>query len=237
LWPDHGAMREQMVYPASHCVPLPDGISHEAAALLEPLGVALHAIRLARIEVGDDVLVTGCGGIGLLIIRLAQLAGAKRIFASDHYAWRLRLAQEYGATDTLQVGAGERGAVVDLVKQITHGRGVDVAIEAAWVKDTGSECVEAIRFGGSVVIVGIPVEEEIAFRASPSRRKGATIKFSRRMNHTYPAAIALADSGQVALDRLASHRFPLAQAAEAFVHAADYIEGVVRVIVMPGASP
>ena len=236
LWPDHGAMRERMVYPASACVPLPDGMSPVAAALLEPLGIALHAIRLAKIQVGEDVLVTGCGAIGLLIIRLAHLAGARRIFASDHHPWRLDMAREYGATDTLQVGAEGNGSVVDLVRSITDGRGVDVGIEAAWVTDTANECIEATRNGGRVVIVGIPVEEAIAFRSSPARRKGLTIKFSRRMNHTYSAAIALAASGQVALDGLATHRFPLDQAAEGFRYAATYVEGVARVMIMPNSD-
>ena len=235
LWPDHGAMREQMVYPASACIALPDGITPEAAALLEPLGVALHAIRLAKIQVGEDVLVTGCGAIGLLIIRLAHLAGARRIFASDQHGWRLTMAQEFGATDPVQVGSDLAVKVVEVVQRTTLGRGVDVAIEAAWVAHTANECIEATRNGGRVVIVGIPVEETISFRSSPARRKGLTVKFSRRMNHTYPAAIALAASGQVPLDRLATHRFNLERSAEAFRYAATYVEGVHRVMVMPGS--
>jgi len=230
LWPYDGAMRTQMVHPARSCVPMPDGISDVGAALLEPLGVALHAIKLAKIEVGDDVLVTGCGAIGLLLIRLARLAGAKRIFASDKLAGRLACASTYGADVVINVNDTD---VVSAVMQATSGRGVDVAIESAWVTETASQCTDAARLGGRVVIVGIPVEDFVSLRASGTRRKGLTIKFSRRMKHTYPAAIALAASGQVDVDSLASHRFPLAETVTALETAATYSDGVIRAMVMP----
>src|SRR5258708_1231150 len=98
-------------------------MSPVGAALPEPLGIALHAIRLAKIQVGEDVLVTGCGAIGLLIIRLAHLAGARRIFASDHHPWRLDLAREYGATNTFQVGAAGNRRDVDLLRRMNERLG------------------------------------------------------------------------------------------------------------------
>ena len=85
LFPRHGALRTQMVHPAEQCIALPDGMDPVTAALLEPLGVALHASRLAKIGVDEDVLVLGCGAIGLILIQLARLAGAKRIFAADRH--------------------------------------------------------------------------------------------------------------------------------------------------------
>ncbi len=230
LWPRHGALREQMVHPAKSCIPLPDGISPVSAALLEPLGVVLHAIRLAKIKLNDDVLVIGCGAIGLLLIRLARLAGARCIYASDQHPWRLALAQSYGAD--VAVNSNEQD-IVAYVRQATAERGVDVAIESAWVKDTANQCVEAARNGGRVVIVGIPAEDAISFRASPARRKGLSIKLSRRMKHTYPAAIDLVRRGKVDLEALATHRFELAQSAAAFDVAADYKDGVVRAMILP----
>jgi L-iditol 2-dehydrogenase len=230
LWPDHGALREQMIHPARSCMPLPDGMSPVVGALLEPLGVALHAIALAKLNVGDAVAVLGCGAIGLLLIRLARLAGAQRIFASDRYAWRLAMAREFGATDILDYSQTE---IVPAIARLTGGRGVDVAIESAWVTDTATQCVESVRNGGRVVIVGIPVEDFITLRASPARRKGLTIKMARRMKHTYPAAIALAQRGDVPLEALASHRFSLAQTQRAFDTAADYADGVIRAMILP----
>jgi L-iditol 2-dehydrogenase len=230
LWPHHGAMRERMVHPARSCVPLPDEVSDVGAALLEPLGVALHAISLAHLELGDDVAVIGCGAIGLMLIRLARLAGARHIYASDRHPWRLALAGTYGADTVFNT---DQVDVVDEVHRATDGRGVDVAIESAWVAETANQCVNVARNGGRVIIVGIPVEDFLTLNASATRRKGLTIKMSRRMKHTYPQAIPLAASGQVDLDGLASHRFLLDQAGAALETAATYADGVVRAMVLP----
>ncbi|MEP7287784.1 MAG: alcohol dehydrogenase catalytic domain-containing protein [Chloroflexota bacterium] len=233
LWPDQGALREHMTHPARACIPLPDSVSDVGGALLEPLGVALHAINLAKIAMGDDVLITGCGAIGLMMIQLARLAGARHIYASDRYDWRLALAAAYGADTILKA---DQVDVVAAVIRGTQGRGVDVAIESAWAEETCSQCVEASRNGGRVIIVGIPVEEYIKLRASPARRKGLTIKLSRRMKHSYPRAIALTTAAKIALDPLASHCFGLAQAGEAFETAATYADSVVRAMVLPNKA-
>jgi L-iditol 2-dehydrogenase len=230
LYPHHGALCERMVHSAQSCVPIPDSISDVEAALLEPLGVALHASRLAKIEIGEDVAVIGCGGIGLLIIRLARLAGARRIFATDKHPWRLALASNYGADVILNADEVD---VVDEIMRATNKRGVDVAIEAAWADTTLNQCADMARYGGRVILVGIPVEEEFKIRASPARRKELLIQPSRRMKHTYPAAIALASSRQVDLEGLATHRFSLESTPQAFETAATYVDGVVRAVVLP----
>ncbi len=230
LYPYHGAMRQRMTHSAASCVPIPDSISDISAAMLEPLGVALHASRLAKIQIGEDVAIIGCGGIGLLLIRLARLAGARHIFAADKHPWRLALASNYGADVVLDANAVDVPAEVT---RLTNKRGVDVAIEAAWVTGTLNQCVDMARFGGRVILVGIPVEEEFQIHASPARRKELLIQPSRRMKHTYPAAIALATGGQIDLESLATHRFTLDQAAQAFETASTYSDGVVRAMVLP----
>jgi L-iditol 2-dehydrogenase len=209
---------------------VPNTISDVGVALLEPLGVALHASRLAKIQVGEDVAVIGCGAIGLLLIRLARLAGARRIFASDQHEWRLALAANYGADVVYDANKVD---IAQEVQRATHKRGVDVAIEAAWVENTADQCMEMARYGGRVIIVGIPAEDEIKIRASAARRKELLIQPSRRMKHTYPAAIQLAESGLVNLDGLATHQFSLEQTPQAFETAATYGDGVVRAMVLP----
>jgi L-iditol 2-dehydrogenase len=229
-FPQHGALQERMVHPARSVVPVPDSISDVGAAMLEPLGVALHAARLGAVQHGEDVLVIGCGTIGLLCVRLARLAGARHIFAIDRYAWRLDMAANFGADHCLNT------AQVDPVQEVlraTDKRGVDVAFEAAWVTETADQCARAARNGGRVIIVGIPAEDAFTLTASVVRRKELTIIYSRRMNHTYEAAIALAERGMVDLDALGKFQMPLMHAAEAFAAAAEYHNGVVRAMVMP----
>jgi L-iditol 2-dehydrogenase len=230
LYPYHGALRERMTHSAHSIVPVPDSISAVDTAMLEPLGVALHAIRLANIELGEDVFVVGCGAIGLLIIALARLNGARHIFAVDRFPWRLDMAANYGADILLNA---EKDDVLGEVARRTNKRGVDLAIEAAWVTDTANQCAEVARLGGRVIIVGIPSEDSFTLKASTVRRKELRIMYSRRMKHTYPASIALAASGKVALAPLATHVYTLDEAPAAFETAATYADHVVRAVVKP----
>lgn len=230
LWPHHGALRERMVHAATSCVPMPDTISDAGVALLEPLGVALHANRLGKVQVGEDVLVIGCGGIGLLVARLARLSGARHVIVADRFPWRLDLAANFGADVICNT---DETNIVEEVMRITNKRGVDIAFEAAWVDKTAAQCIEAARFGGRVIVVGIPAGDSITVGAHSARRKEINMIFSRRMKHTYPAAIGLAASGQVAIDMLATHRFPLAKSTEAFETASAYADSVVRAMIFP----
>lgn len=215
LYPDDGSLREFMIVPARTCFPLPDSIDDEAAAMLEPLGVALHAINLAKIRQGDRVAVIGAGPIGLLLVQTAKLAGAAEIFVRDPLPHRLMLAAKLGA------------------KPLAVRGEVDVAIEAAWGGAAIEQAVEITRPGGRVVLVGIPSEDRCAFQHSTARRKGLTIVFSRRMKHTYPRAIRLVESGKVNVLSLITHRVPLKNVAEAFALNSAYKDNVVKIIVKP----
>jgi len=233
LYPHDGALRERMVHPTRCLFPVPDTISDIGAALLEPLGVALHGSRLAKIEVGEDVAVIGCGGVGSLIIRLARLQGARRIFVADRYPWRLDIAANFGADYLID---SNKQDIVEEVMRVTNKRGVDVAIEAAWVEQTANQCVQMVRYGGRVVIVGIPAQDEIILQTTAARRKEVPLIFSRRMKHVYHNTTVLAETGRVNIDAIATHRSTLDQAKQAFDTAANYQDGVIRAIILPTPS-
>jgi L-iditol 2-dehydrogenase len=226
-YPDGGSLSEWMHMPARSCFPVPDVLSDLQAALLEPLGVALHAVDLARLRVAQSVAILGAGPIGLLILQVARLAGADPIFITDRLVWRLDLAQRWGA---IPVNARTED-VVQRIQRGTQNRGVDVAIEAAWGGPLVEQAAEVARLGGRVVLVGIPSQDRLTMRASTARRKGLTIRFSRRMKHVYPRAIQLVEHGRVDLPALVSHRFPLRRVPEAFRLNAAYRDGVVKVLV------
>ena len=118
--------------------------------------------------------------------------------------------------------------------KFTGGRGVDIAIEAAWADHSVQQAVEMARPGGRLVLVGIAADDKLQFQHSVARRKGLTIVMSRRMKHTYPRAIELATSGKVKLDELVSHRFDLSQTAQAFASNFAYEEGINKVILRVG---
>jgi len=226
--PTPGALQEYMVHPAELCFPLPDSVTNDQGAMLEPLGVALHTVRLAKLRPGDTVAILGCGPIGLLTLQVALISGARAVYVTDLVPERLELAQKLGATGTFKADEGDP---VAWVHQETGGRGVDVAIEAAWADETVGQATEMARRGGKAIMAGIPRENVALLPAHVVRRKGLTIKYVRRMKHTYPRAIAMVRDGLVDVDALISHRFSLAETAEAYPLVASRQDGAVKVIV------
>ena len=228
LWPDDGALQEKMIVRAHDCFPVPDSITDAGTALLEPLGVALHAVDLGKLKLARSVAVLGCGPIGLMIIRLARLSGTDPIYAFDCFPWRAEKAKQWGATEAWTIDSGDP---VEQIKSVTGGRGVDVAFEAAWADHSIAQAAEMARLGGRLVLVGIPSDDSLGMKHSTARRKGLTIMMSRRMKHTYPRSIHMANSGMVDLDDLISHRFPLAEADKAFAKNMAYEQGVHKIVI------
>ena len=208
-----GALRQWMAWPSHLLYPLPESLSDSDGAMLEPLGVALHAIDLGKLRPGSCVGVFGCGPIGLLVLQLARLSGATALFAAEPLAHRLAAARQLGA-----------------LPWEPH-QSVDVAFECAGANEAVEDALLAVRPGGRVILVGIPDDDRTSFSASVARRKGLTIKLARRMKHTYPRAMRMAAAGQVDLRTLVTHTFPLEETAQAFAVAARR-EGL-KVMVLP----
>lgn len=222
VWPENGALHPQMVVEARNCFPVPDSFSAATVALLEPLGVAIHALDLGKLRLADSVAVLGCGPIGLLILRLAKLAGANPIYAFDKFPWRVQKALEWGASAAWTL---EEGPPQHLAPE------VDVVFEAAWADESVQQAAELVRPGGRLVLVGIPSDDRLYLQHSTARRKGLTIRMARRMKHTYPRAIKLVESGQVNLEDLVTHRFSLGHTPQAYAMNAAYAPGLIKAVV------
>lgn len=213
-----GAMRTSLAWPENSVHILPENITAEEGAMLEPLGIAIHALRLGKVFPGMDVGVFGAGSIGLLTIQLAKLAGAKRIFATDKLTSRLEFARKCGATDTYQADGTESGQILSA----TALRGLDVTFETAGDDGSAVEtAIETAKPGATTVLVGIPGQDITKFSASAARRRGLTVKFSRRMKNTFPLAINLVSTGQIDLRSLITHIFTVDDYFQAFQTAAD----------------
>lgn len=234
--PDDGALVHQLIVPAINCFKLPSHISDAGGALLETLGVALHAADLGKIRAEDRVAIFGAGPVGLLNLVLARIAGAGEVFVFEPVAARREHAMRLGATAAWDVS--QNSTPDDVVKPLmnaTHGRGVDVVFEVADAGASVDQSFAAARFGGRVVLVGIPAHDRTEFGHSVPRRKGLTVRFSRRMKHTYPRSIALQQHPLMAgvLDELVSHRFPLAESRAAFDLAESLSDGVIKALIEP----
>lgn len=224
-----GAFQDLLVHPAHTAFKLPDNLSYAHGAILEPLGVALHAVNLGKLRVADTVAVVGCGPIGLLIIQLARLSGAQDVFASEILDYRVQMAAHAGAS--MVVNASVHDPVAAIL-EATHGRGVDVVFEVAGDITTPDQASRVCKPGGMVVIVGICAEDSMPFQAGPSRRKGLTIKVARRMKHVYERTIPLAARHMVDLDSFLTHSVPWERGDEAFAMLADYQDEAGKVVLL-----
>jgi L-iditol 2-dehydrogenase len=226
--PIDGVFAEYTVMPARNCFPLSEGITPAEGALLEPLGIAIHAVDLAHLQPGQTVTVLGAGPIGLLIAAVARAAGASAIYMTEPLAYRRDFAREYVADEAFNPAETD---VVTEIQRCTSSRGVDVAFEAAGAPGTPQQAAAVARIGGKVIVAGIPADDRITMNASTVRRKGLTIKLVRRMKHTYTRAIRLVQAGRVVVQPLATHFFPLERIADAFELVAGYDDGVLRAMI------
>ena len=194
-----GALRTSLAWPERLMHPLPDTLPDAEAVLLEPLGVALHALDLAEIRLGTAAGVFGCGPLGLLLVQSLLAAGAT-VAATDPLPHRRAAAEQFGAA-ALPAG------------------GIDVAFEVAGDDDALGDALDALRPGGRVVVVGIPDGDRTIFTASTARRKELTIALCRRMTPAdLPRAIRLAETGRITLAPLVTGRYPLTDWQQAFDH-------------------
>lgn len=212
-----GGLRELLAWPASALHPVPDQLGDAEVALLEPLGVALHALDLAHLRVGGSVTVVGCGPIGLLLVQLARAAGATHVAAVEPLDHRRAAALTQGAD--LAVRPGDPVPPSDVVLEVA---GPEPAVTAA---------VQAARPGGRVVLVGIPDDDRTAFPAGAARRRGLTLAVARRMGEVYPRALRVVARRLVDLSPLVTGRFALAEADAAFRSAA--VRQGLKTVVLP----
>lgn len=202
-----GGLQELLAWPDSHLHAVPEAMASAAVPVLEPLGVALHALDLGHVRLGSSVTVVGCGPLGLLLLQVARAAGATHLTAVEPLAHRREAALAHGADVAALPGS-------DLPPD------ADVVFEAVGSAEAVTQAVAAARPGGRVVLVGIPDDDRTAFPAGTARRKGLTLAVARRMGEVYPRALRVVDRGLVSLDPLVTHAFPLADVTAAFSSAA-----------------
>jgi L-iditol 2-dehydrogenase len=200
-----GGLQEYLSWPTHLLFPVPDGFSDATVALLEPLGVALHAFDLGHVRFGASVAVVGCGPIGLMTCQVARAAGASFVLAVEPLRHRREAALACGA----DVALPPEEALDDPHR-------ADVAFDMSGSAGAVSAAVALVQPGGRVVLAGIPDDDRTTFPAATARRKGLTFSVVRRMKDAYPRAIDVVQRKVIDLGPLVSHTFPLADAGTAF---------------------
>ena len=220
--PYDGAMTERIWASKSQLVALPESFDSLDAAMLEPLGVAIHAVGLAKPRLLERVGVLGCGPIGLLIMQVLKAAGAGEILACDPLPHRRAMAEKLGA---------ER--VADSIASLVEWSegGCPLVLEATNSPSGFRDAVRASRIGGRIVLVGIPDGDTYTLPAADARRRGLKIKFARRMGDVYPLAIRLLAEGKVDVRSIVTHRVGLEEAPAVFAALSDNVPGYGKVLI------
>lgn len=225
-----GGMAELLLAPERNCVPLPARMTAVQGALAEPLSIGLYAAGLAGSVRGKTAAVLGTGPIGLCVIMALKADGAGAVYATEKVeARRTAAAAKAGADWT-----GDPGAE-DVVAEIAarESLGLDLVFECCGEQPALDQAVSLLKPGGTLVVVGIPLEPRVSFDSSRVRRREIRIQNVRRQNRCLERAVGMIHAGRIAVDYLATHSFALGQAGEAYETAAARRDGVIKAIVRP----
>jgi 2-desacetyl-2-hydroxyethyl bacteriochlorophyllide A dehydrogenase len=223
-----GGMAEAFLVAADRLHRLPDGMSNELAALVEPLATPVHAVRKAGVGPGSRVAVLGAGPIGLLVLIAARAAGAEVVVVTDVLAAKLDRARGLGADAVLD--ATDPGLVHDGRAALGEG-GADVVFDCVAVRASMAQAAELVDKGGVVTVVGVPTGPTTVPLHLVQDRELSVIGSLMYTGADMRRAIELLDTGAVAVDDLVTATFPLDKAAEAFAAGADpeQVKVLVRV--------
>jgi L-iditol 2-dehydrogenase len=224
----HGAFAEYVAVPRRIVYRLPENLRYEQAALIEAVSVALHAVGLTPVRLGDTAVVVGSGMIGLLTMQAARAAGCARVIAVDVDEGRLALARENGATDAVKADA----ATVEKILELTGGRGADVALECVGATEPVRTAIASVRKGGAVTLVGnVTPVVDLPLQAVVSRQ--IRVQGSCASSGEYPVCIEMMARGAIRVDALISAVAPLEEGAAWFERLYRREAGLMKVILRP----
>ena len=234
----YGAFAEYIVLPEKNVVPIPDEVDYDAAAVVEPSCVVVHGYYKTGIKAGDTVAVIGCGTIGLLAIEWAKIFGAKLVIAIDIDDVKLAMAKEVGADITINSMGKEPG---EEVYKVTDNKGVDISVESAGTPITSAQAFSLPGKGGKVLFVGIPYGDVMVKRLYFEKIVRNELKVFGSWNaisapfpgKEWETCVHFLKTGQLNIEPLITHRYPLSKGFEAFEMTAERKEHFGKVIFHP----
>jgi L-iditol 2-dehydrogenase len=229
----NGAFAEFVVVPQHILYRIPESLPLEHAAMVEPVSVAVHAIRRLALKRGDSAVVIGAGMIGLLAVQVLCARGCETVVAIDVDDSRLALAQELGASEVFN---SSREDVVAQVRDLTAGVGADVGIEAVGIDKTVETAIHCVRKGGAVSLIGnVSPRIELPLQSVVTRE--VTLFGSCASAGEYPECLYLLERGAVRVGPLISAVAPLEDGARWFERLHKREPGLMKVILAPGEKP
>lgn len=223
----NGALCEYICISEKQLLKLPDNVSFDEGALLDPVGNAIRVVRKANISIGDTVVVIGCGTIGLMILQTARIAGAARVIASSRSDEKKELALEVGADHYVSLDDKEQ-ALKD-ISILTNGRGADVVIDAAGFSTTYDFAVSCCKKGGKVVALGYN-GTHLEFPLTKLIFKEIQLIGSTGFSEESSMVLDYISNGRIRLDKIITNKFSLEQTQNAFeaVHGGHEIKVIIN---------
>ncbi len=224
--PYPGALAEYFKANAHMIVPVPEEFTAPQAAGLEQIGIGVHAMRKANLQIGQSVAVLGAGPIGLILAQLARAQGCGNLISVDPVDYRRDAA--------LKLGADHAVASFEQVAECNGGRGVDLVLEATNNPASFDQAVRTVKWAGRIVLVGIPSGITYApIDALSMRVKEVTVVSCKMMDNLFPEAIEAVKRGMVNVDALLTHHVTLDEAIEAYNRQAAYQDGAIKTVIYP----
>lgn len=222
----HGAMAEYVAIEARTLYALPDSVSYEEASLVEPLSIGVHAVAISPIQMGDVVLINGCGTIGLMTLQAVKASGASRILVSDLDDTRLAVAAKMGATDLIN---SAKANVPEQVHALTDGGGADLAFDAVGLEPTVQNAIYSLRKGGCVVAIG-NIGQEISFPLQYCITRQIRLQGSCASSGEYDICLSMIASKRIDLTPFLTEQMPLEQGKAAFDRFYNREPGLLKII-------
>lgn len=228
--PVDGVFQEYVAHEADLCYKLPDNVSTLEGALIEPLAVGFHAAIQGDAHLGQRAVVMGAGCIGLVSMMALKARGVSEVYVVDIMEKRLEKALELGATGVIN---GAEEDVLERVKELTDGAGMDLVIETAGTEITTRQAIHMAKKGSNIVLVGYSKSGEMTLPMSLVLDKELTFKTVFRYRHIYPMAIDAVAAGKVNLKGIVTDVFGLDEVQKAMDYSvnnkADIVKAVIRI--------
>ncbi|MDQ0343068.1 L-iditol 2-dehydrogenase [Lederbergia wuyishanensis] len=228
--PVDGAWAEYITIRSDFLFKIPDEMSYEEGALLEPLSVGIHAMQRGKASMADRLFVSGLGPIGLLAIQAAKMFGITEIFASDVVPFRRELAKELGVTavfDPIQEDINE------LISTLTEQKGVNLVVETSGNSKAISDTIKIVDRGGRIVLIGLPTSDSIPLDINQLIDGEIDVYGVFRYANTYPIAIQSLSNSKVNIEKIITHKYSLNDIKEAVELARTEKNTSVKVMIYP----
>ena len=225
----HGAFAEYVSVPAHILYKIPDNVSFEQAAMVEPVAVAAHAVNISKIQPGASAVVVGAGMVGMFVVNMLKITGANPVIALDLDEKKLNLAKEFGATHALNSSDPD---TPKKITELTKNRGADFGFEVVGISETVNLCIHSLRKGGTAVLVG-NLKPEVTIPLQKVVTTELSLLGSCAINGEYELVLDLLASGKIQVEKMISAVAPLSEGAGWFNRLYNKEPGLNKVILTP----